>query len=471
MKSPKMTEFLSINIDYSKELTITKSGRIVSKNGQNYLIVNFPDIKDKETKIIEKVKEEMKFLKEEIKGNKDIYFLLKSYCIENSILLNKEEREKILTILEWEILGESILTPLLKDESLEEIAVNGINLPIMVYHNIFGWLSTNLYFTTNEKIKTLVNRIAAPLGRQVSFNTPILNTTLKDGSRLNASIDPIAFSGTNLTIRKFKQNPMNPINIINSGATNAEAYSFLWLLMQTSCSILVVGNTGSSKTTTLNSLFCFLPETERIVVTEETPEIVLPQKHKIKLNTYDKIGIGLDKLIENTFRMRPDRIIVGEIRSELEARAYINTMLAGQAKGSYATFHAESSKEAIERLVSFGINKNVVSSIDLIIIQKRISRIDKKTGIRKEERKIVEVSEILNDNNEIKINELYIFDFNKNKFVKKNNPILINDSIKRVYQINEKELKKLYKQKEKILSNLPSETSFEEFFRIVENER
>ncbi len=268
---------------------------------------------------------------------------------------------------------------------------------------------------------------------------------------------------------------MNPINIISSGTVNEEIYGFLWLAMQTSCSILVVGNTGSGKTTTLNSLFCFLPKGERIVVTEETPEIVLPQKHKIKLNTYEKIGISLDKLIENTFRMRPDRVIVGEIRTKEEANAFVNTMLAGQAKGSYATFHAESSKEAIERLISFGIEKNALFSIDLIIVQKRISKINRKTKIRKEERKITEICEIIKSSknstySEDSLNLLFKFNHEKNNWEKVNESVKLKEMIKMVYSFSDKEYEKNLKEKTKILKNLPREILFEEFFEIVESE-
>lgn len=470
MNEKSSLDFIGIDINFSKKITKTSSGEIVSKNNQYFLLVDYPILQKKEIKIIEEIKKDLRFLKKEINNKNDIYFLLKDYCIENSILLNKEERENIILILEWEILNESILTPLINDQDIEEIAVNGINVPIMIYHTIFGWCETNLYFTSNQKIKTIANRISAPLGRQLSFNSPILNATLKNGCRLNASIDPIAFSGTNLTIRKFKENPMNPINIIESKTINEEIYGFLWLAMQTSCSIIVGGNTGSGKTTTLNSLFCFLPKGERIVVTEETPEIVLPQKHKIKLNTYEKIGISLDKLIENTFRMRPDRVIVGEIRNKEEANAFVNTMLAGQAKGSYATFHAESSKEAINRLISFGIEENSISSIDLIIIQKRISKINQKTKKRKEERKVVEVCEIIKESNENKINTLFEFNYEKEQWVKKNESVKLKDMIKKVYSFNEKEYEKNLKEKIKILKNLPREIIFEEFFEIVENE-
>ncbi len=132
MQEKNNIDYIGIQLDYSKKITKSKSGEIVSKQGQTYLVVDFPNLEKKEKDIIESIKSDLKFLKKEITGEKDIYFLLKSYCIENSILLNKEEREKILLILEWEILHQSILTPLINDPDLEEIAVNGINVPIMV---------------------------------------------------------------------------------------------------------------------------------------------------------------------------------------------------------------------------------------------------------------------------------------------------------------------------------------------------
>ncbi|MBT7241048.1 MAG: CpaF family protein, partial [Candidatus Diapherotrites archaeon] len=400
----------------------------------------------------------------DLKGKGDVYFFLKNYCIENLILLGKEQREKILQLLEWEALGESILTPLLKDPDFEEIVINGSTKPIMVYHHVFGWLQSNCYFTNDQKIKTILNKMASTLGRQLSYSNPILDTVLVDGSRLNASMDPIAFSGINATIRKFKENPMTPKNIIEMKTINEKATAFLWLAMQTSCSVLVCGNTGSGKTTTLNSLFCFLPSKERVVVVEETPEIVLPQEHKVKLNTSENIGVGLEKLIENTFRMRPDRVIVGEVRSQKECKGFVNTMLAGQAKGSYATFHAESALEALQRMQSMGVEKDSLDSIDLIVVQKRIQKISK-SGHRKEERKVTEICEI---EKEGKLRTLFEFDYNTGKLKEKNKSVRILNKIMQTFSINKTEYDKLLHNKEICLKKMNGKTTFKDFFKLAE---
>jgi len=452
------------NPEYSKKISECSSGLIVKIKDNLLLKVEFPDLTLKEEKLFESALEELTHSGLDLKGKGDIYFFLKNYCIENLILLGKESREKILLLLEWETLGESILTPLLKDPEFEEIVINGTNKPIMVYHRIFGWLASNTYFTQEQKIKTILNKMASELGRQLSYSNPILDTVLSDGSRLNASMDPIAFSGINATIRKFKASPLTPKNIIELKTINEEAMSFLWLALQTSSSILVCGNTGSGKTTTLNSLFCFLPQNERIIVVEETPEIVLPQEHKVKLNTSQHIGVGLEKLIENTFRMRPDRVIVGEVRSPEECKGFVNTMLAGQAKGSYATFHAESAKEALQRMKSLGIEKESLCSIDLIVVQKRIQRINSK-GHRKEERKVTEICEIEKDGS---ITELFSIDNTQNKIVFKNDSKRVKEKVMQTFQVNEKEYKKLLNERKSCLIKIDNNTDFKNFFTTAE---
>lgn len=460
--------FNILEYTYSKKVSACSSGQIVAHKGNNLLISNLPEFSEKEKGLFLQIIEELKFSSAKIEGKADVYFFLKNYCIENLILLNKEQREKIILWLEIEAMHESILTPLLKDPDFEEIVINGSNKPILVYHRTFGWLTTNLCFTLEEKIKNVINKMAAPLGRQLSYHTPILNAVLDNGSRLNATINPIAFSGINCTIRKFKETPFTPIEIIETKTITRSAMAFLWLAMQTNCSVLVCGNTGSGKTTTLNSLFCFLPQNERIVVVEETPELVLPQTHKVKLNTCDSLAISLDKLIENTFRMRPDRVIVGEIRTKEESKAFINTMLAGQARGSYATFHAESANEALERLRTFGIEDSTLLSIDLIIVQKRIQLIDSKC--RREERRVTEICETVKINNKVTINPIFEFDFNKKTLIKTGESKRIISKIKQTFMCDEKKIIALQKEREQILEKLKDTTNFNDFFTIAENE-
>ncbi len=465
---PKI-EFYITQIEYSKKLSECASGEIVDVKGQRFLLVNVPDLCEKEKKFFANVLEEMKQSQKEINSKSDVYFFLKDYCLENMILLNKEQREKISLLLEWESMGESIITPLLMDPDFEEIVINGQKKPLMVYHQIFGWLTTNIQFENEDKIRTIINKMAAPLGRQLSYHSPLINAVLKNGSRLNASMPPVAFSGINATIRKFKERPLTPLNIIEYGTINSNATAFLWLAMQTSCSILICGNTGSGKTTTLNALFCFLPKNERVVVAEETPELTLPQSHTIKLNTAEQVNVNLGTLIDNTFRMRPDRVIVGEIRNKEEANAFVNTMLAGQARGSYATFHAESAQEAIERMKSFGIEERVLSSIDLIIVQKRISIIE--NGFRREQRKITEICEVGKNQKQLKLKKLFEYSFSKKKLEKKEEPIKLMEKMEKTFSMSKEQIKQLIKEKENILENLQKDITFWDFFEIAERER
>ncbi|MCX6804391.1 MAG: ATPase, T2SS/T4P/T4SS family [Candidatus Diapherotrites archaeon] len=507
------SEYSVFEIDYSKKLSECQSGEIVSRKDEKYLIAKVPILVEKEQKLFLKVLEEMKHSEKVINTKGDVYFFLKEYCLENMVLVNKEQREKLLTLLEWEATSESILTPLLAEPEFEEIVINGPKKPVMVYHETFGWLKTNICFETEDKIRTIINKMASTLGRQLSYHTPMINAVLKDGSRLNASMNPVAFSGINATIRKFKDNPLTPADLVKLETINKEAMAYLWLVMQTSCSILICGNTGSGKTTTLNALFCFLPKNERIIIVEETPELSLPQTHSIKLNTAEQLDITLGALIDNTFRMRPDRVIVGEIRSKNEAIAFVNTMLAGQAKGSYATFHAESAIEALERLRSFGIEESALASIDLIVVQKRIGIIE--SGNRREIRKVVEIGEIVKEKQEtggdyeskgkqrvnknlnskhnkrnkqswtnkqnrnniqnggskiVGIRRLYGFNHSKKELIKENDGQRTMEKILTTFNLGKKEIETILLNREKILQNMQGTADFYEFFEAAEKE-
>jgi len=164
--------------------------------------------------------------------------------------------------------------------------------------------------------------------------------------------------------------------------------------MQCDCSILIGGNTASGKTTTLNAFFSFIPGNERVVITEETPEINIPHGHQLRLVANREMGITLKDLVYDTLRMRPDRMIVGEVRNREETEALFDVLLAGQARGSYATFHAQSVDEALSRLRSFGIREDDLSSIDCIVVQRRMLTYDPKKRRNTEVRRVVEMAEV-----------------------------------------------------------------------------
>ncbi len=319
---------------------------------------------------------------------------LREVCEEKSLVLEKTAGEKISLYARQNVEGLGFLENLLSDDELEEISVIGVGKPIFVYHREKGWLETNASFESEEHAINAINKMARPLGRRITSQNPRLNAVLPDGSRLHASIAPVALSGIEITIRKFKRNPFNASELAGNGTISSDALAFLWLVLYGDISLCVCGNTGSGKTTTLNALFSFIPLNERIVVTEETPELHFLQQHLVKIVSNEELGIGMRDLVKDTLRMRPDRVVVGEVRSADEARALFDSLLAGQAKGSYFTFHAKSACEALIRLKALGAGEDELGSLDLIVVQKRFSMFDKRSRATRDVRKVTEIAEV-----------------------------------------------------------------------------
>ena len=186
----------------------------------------------------------------------------------------------------------------------------------------------------------------------------------------------------------------SPRSAANSGSISSEAAAFLWLCAYADVSLIVAGNTGSGKTTFLNALFSFVPLEDRVVVTEETPEIVVPQKHAARIVANEDLGIPLRDLVKDTLRMRPDRVIIGEVRSADEVKALFDSLLAGQARGSYATFHANDAKEALTRLVALGASREDLNAINLIVVLRRFTLYDSFNKKQREVRRCTEIREI-----------------------------------------------------------------------------
>jgi len=375
------------------------------------------------------------------------------FLAENKIKLDHEQLKYLHKLIDFEINHFGPLTPLLQDkDQVEEIAVIGlgINNPVYAYVSNVGWTKTNFFFTNEDYLRELINKMARNIGRQISINSPMLNASLPDGSRLNAIIPPISNNAPSITLRRFKFNPLTPLDLIKYNTFSDELCTFLWLAMLTDSNILIAGNTGSGKTTTLNALFSFVPKSERIIICEETPEVNIPHEHQVRLKIDDKKGINMNELIVSTLRMRPDRLIVGEIRTKEEVHSFIDTMLAGQGKGSFATFHGLSSEDTVERLMKLGMLEQDLNALDLIILQRRWNTIDEETMMQKEIRKIIEVCEIQNN----KIVPIYKYDFennvwnnlNKSKKIKAKIEIIFRkpfDEIfsqyqKRIYRLNER---------------------------------
>lgn len=285
--------------------------------------------------------------------------------------------------------GFAPLDKMLSDADIEEIAVIGLSHPIYIYKRKLGWQRTDCEITTHEHLTHLINKMARPLGRRITAQSPRLNALLPDGSRLHASIPPL--SSGELTVRLHSATPWSVADLMQNKSTTADALAFLWLAFQSDSSILIAGNTASGKTTLLDALFSFVPLSERVVLIEETPELRLAHPHRIGLIASEELGISMAELVRDSLRMRPDRVAVGEVRTPPEAQAFVETLLSGQARGSYATFHAQSAPEALRRLRNLGANEDDLASLDFIVLQRRIARYNPKTKQQEELRRMLGV--------------------------------------------------------------------------------
>ncbi len=288
---------------------------------------------------------------------------LKAYGEENKV----NYPEGIISSVLREAVGFSFFELFLKDPLLEEIAFNGCGSPLFVYHEKYGWLETDVKVTNEERVVELVNKMIKKTGRRLNYGNPLVDAELGFG-RINAVIPPIS-KKVAVTIRKLKKNAFDLKKLVENKTLSSDAAAFLSLCVEIGCNMLICGNSGSGKTTLLNALLEYSKDNERIVIIEQTPEIKINKKHVVSLVSNEKTSMV--KLVENTFRMRPDKVVVGEIRTPVEVMAFIQTILSGQAKSSFATFHAESGEDAVKRLKKYGIKDEDLKSIDVIVVQKR----------------------------------------------------------------------------------------------------
>ncbi|WP_322797682.1 CpaF family protein [Thermoflexus sp.] len=317
--------------------------------------------------------------------------------MEDHIVLSRLERQRLFEQIVAEILGFGPLEPLLKDDTITEIMVNG---PKKVYIERGGKIErTNVVFEDDEHLMRIIERIVAPLGRRVDESMPYVDARLPDGSRVNIVIPPISLIGPVVTIRKFYRTPLTVDDLIRLGSATPEVMEFLKACVQAKINIVVSGGTGSGKTTLLNILSGFIPEGERIITIENAAELQLRQEHVVTLETRPpniegKGEITMRDLVINALRMRPDRIIVGECRGG-EAFDMLQAMNTGH-EGSMTTIHANSPRDALARLENMvlmagtdlphrAIREQIAMAIDLIVQTARM---------RDGSRKIVSLTEI-----------------------------------------------------------------------------
>ena len=331
-----------------------------------------------------------------------------------SLISSQEVRKKFIREILDEALGLGPLEDLLADESITDIMVNNKN---EIFIESYGKITlTNKKFISNEQVRTIIERIIAPIGRRIDESVPMVDARLADGSRVNAIISPLSLTGPTLTIRKFRKERFKTQDLINFGSVTPVIADFIKACVLCRKNITISGGTGSGKTTVLNALSEYIPEDERIITLEDAAELKLSQVHWIRLesrppNIEGKGAIMIRDLFRNTLRMRPDRIIVGECRGN-ESLDMLQAMNTGH-DGSMTTIHANSTYDVLSRLDSMilmsgvelpvrAIREMIASAVDLVVHTARLS-----DGSRK----IMGVAEICGMKDELHINIADIFIF------------------------------------------------------------
>lgn len=340
--------------------------------------------------------------------------LIKDFVEKPEYGIPRMERDTIATELFDDIMGYGPIQPLVDSDAYSEIMVNG---PYQVYVESKGQLKlTDIQFKDNAHLMQIIDRIVLKVGRHVDEASPMVDARLPDGSRVNVIIPPVSLAGPVLTIRKFGKTPITSENLISWGSCSVKILNFLEAAVKGKLNIIVSGGTGSGKTTLLNILSSYIPENERIITIEDSAEVQLKQEHVITLesrppNMEGKGRISIRDLVVNALRMRPDRIIVGEVRSE-ETLDMLQAMNTGH-DGSLTTIHANSPRDSISRietmvmmsgseLPSKAIRDQVASAINLIVQQARL---------RDGTRKITSVSEIVGmEGDVIRMQEIFKFE-------------------------------------------------------------
>ncbi len=313
-----------------------------------------------------------------------IQSLFDQVLTEESIVLSRPERHRLFEQIAAEILGFGPLQPLLEDESITEVMVNGAkNIYIERNGKI---IRVPVTFESDDHVMRIIDRIVAPMGRRVDESSPYVDARLPDGSRVNAIIPPISLVGPVITIRKFFKNPITIDQLIQLGSITPEALQFLKACVESKLNIVISGGTGSGKTTLLNILSQFIPNDERIVTIENAAELQLRQEHVVTLesrppNIEGRGEVTIRQLVINALRMRPDRIIVGEVRDDA-ALDMLQAMNTGH-DGSMTTAHSNGPRDTLARLETMtmmsgmelpvrAIREQISSAIELVVHQERM---------------------------------------------------------------------------------------------------
>ncbi|HXA30283.1 MAG TPA: CpaF family protein [Candidatus Angelobacter sp.] len=339
--------------------------------------------------------------------------LVSEVAAEMAMTLTRQDKQRLVESLVNDVLGLGPLESLLADPDVTEIMING---PKQIYVEQRGRITRSaVTFETNDQLLQIIDRIVSSIGRRVDESSPMVDARLKDGSRVNVIIPPLALSGATVTIRKFSKDPLQISDLMRYGSVTQEMVDFMRSCVRARMNVVVSGGTGSGKTTTLNILSGFIPDDERIVTIEDAAELQLRQDHVVTLetrpaNVEGRGRISIRDLVINSLRMRPDRIVVGECRGG-EALDMLQAMNTGH-DGSLTTVHANAPTDALSRLETMvlmagaelpsrAIREQIGSAINIVVQQSRL---------RDGTRKIVNIAECLGyDGERVRLQDIFVW--------------------------------------------------------------
>jgi flagellar protein FlaI len=366
------------------------------------------EILDVELSAVKKKEEALNYLEEQTRK------ILEEY----EIKLPKETFLKILYFIQRNFVGLNELEPLMQDPYIEDISCDGDNIPIYIVHRRYGSIQSNIIFTDTKKLKEFVVKLAERCGRFISYAEPLLDGTLPDGSRVQATFaSDVTTRGPAITIRKFVQEPYSPIDLLDKKTVNSNILAFLWLAVENGASVLIAGGVGTGKTTLLNSLLMFVPNELKIISIEDTRELNLPHANWVPSVT--RIGfakgygeVSMFDLLKEAFRQTPNYVVVGEVRG---AEAYV--MFQGMASGipAMGTMHAGRVEDVIYRLQTppISLSPALIDTLDIVIIM--IHTREKGEAARRM-KEVVEIESVDQTSGKARTNQVYHWSANEDSY-------------------------------------------------------
>lgn len=450
---------------YSDEIPAIISICMVEDQFVPIYTVTIPYLEEPILKEIESIKDrmitEVKISMEEILDLKKSMVIKKKFFDKAMELismkfptLDEKLRRMYAYYLLHEMLGLGTLEIMLSDDGIEEIVVNNSEEPVWVYHKKHGWLKTNIKIETEEEIYNYAAAIGRRSGREITELKPLMDTHLTTGDRVNSTLCPVSTLGNTITIRKFPRKPFTITDFVQNQTVSSSLLSLIWLSIEYEANIIIAGGTATGKTSFLNAISAFIPPNQRVISIEDTKELNLPKfLHWVPMimrepNPEGKGEVSMLDLLVNSLRMRPDRIIVGEIRRNREAEVLFEAMHTGHSV--LATLHAFDSEEALVRLTNppIDVPESMVAVLDLFLILGRLRR----ERVRKLT-EITEISPFIGDDGKyhVSINPLFKFHIKTGELLLENASKKLLDSIRELSGMSYLDLKNEMYNKKKVI--------------------